>query len=101
MPPQAPKKKRSANEPVSVGYWFFAIFISALPLINLVVVPCLAIFGKDETKKNFFRAQILWFVVLVLLFILVHFGVIALILGQGSYAQLKEGIWTSEPTETP
>ncbi|MFP6876982.1 MAG: hypothetical protein VCA37_09155 [Roseibacillus sp.] len=51
-------------------YWFFAIFLTWIPLINLVAVPLLALFGKDQSKKNYYRALILWIVFIVALNVL-------------------------------
>jgi len=60
--------KKEQNTTVSIGYWMFALLISWLPLINLICVPCLAFIGRNETKKNFFKAMIAW----ILLLIAVH-----------------------------
>jgi hypothetical protein len=48
-------RKSSKQKPVSVRYWFFAIFLTWIPLINLVAVPLLALFGKDQSKENYYR----------------------------------------------
>jgi hypothetical protein len=53
------------NQPISIKYWMLAIFISAFPLLNLVLVPIFALIGSDMSKKNFFRAHIAWFLIIV------------------------------------
>lgn len=57
--------KSGQPQDISVGYWFFALFIIAIPLINLIAVPVLALVGKDQTKKNFYRAFILWCLLII------------------------------------
>ncbi|MDR0352807.1 MAG: hypothetical protein LBI02_05510 [Opitutaceae bacterium] len=52
---------------VSIGYWMMALLISWIPLVNLVAVPILAFCAGDRTKRNFYRALIVWFLVVVLL----------------------------------
>ncbi len=44
-------RKGNKQKPVSVRYWFFAIFLTWILLINLVAVPLLVLFGKDQSKK--------------------------------------------------
>ncbi|MFP6866311.1 MAG: hypothetical protein VCA35_10260 [Roseibacillus sp.] len=60
-------RKGSKQKPVLVRYWFFAIFLTWIPLINLVAVPLLVLFGKDQSKKNYYLALILWIVLIVAL----------------------------------
>jgi hypothetical protein len=48
-----------------VRYWFFALLLIAIPLINIIAVPMLAFVGRDQTKKNFYRALILWVMILI------------------------------------
>jgi len=49
--------KKEQNTTVSVGYWMFALLISWLPLINLICVPCLAVIGRNETKKKLLQSD--------------------------------------------
>lgn len=58
-------RKPNKTEPVSVRYWFFALLLITIPLVNLVAVPLLALAGRDQSKKNFYRAIILWCVLIV------------------------------------
>lgn len=57
---------RNAKNEVSIGYWMLALLITAIPLVNLIVVPLLAFSGNDATKKNYYRAIIIWFIIIVL-----------------------------------
>ncbi|OAM88020.1 hypothetical protein OH491_07895 [Termitidicoccus mucosus] len=53
------------NQPISIKYWMLAIFISAFPFLNLVLVPIFALVGSDRSKKNFFKAHIAWFLIFI------------------------------------
>jgi Na+/melibiose symporter-like transporter len=58
-------RNHAKEEVISARYWFFALLLLALPLVNLIAVPVMALFGKNQSKKNFFRAAILWVALLV------------------------------------
>ena len=58
-------RKQPKEDVISSRYWFFALFLAAIPLVNLIAIPGMAFFGKSQSKKNFFRAIILWFALLV------------------------------------
>jgi uncharacterized membrane protein YqjE len=49
---------------VSVWFWMFAIFLMALPCIGFVMVIIWAFVGENESRKNYFRALIIWFLIL-------------------------------------
>lgn len=42
-----------------------ALLLTALPVINLVAIPLLAFTGSNQTKKNYYRAILVWFVLVV------------------------------------
>lgn len=50
--------------PVSFWFWFFALFVMALPCIGAVMVVVWAFTGENESRKNYFRALIAWFLIL-------------------------------------
>lgn len=52
------------NEPVSVLMWMLIILLTWLPCIGLVFVVVFALVGKNQTRKNYFRALIIWFLIL-------------------------------------
>ena len=58
-------RKPEKPPPVPVRYWFFALLLIAIPLINLIAVPILALVGRDQSKKNFYRAIVLWCVLII------------------------------------
>ena len=49
----------------------WALLLTALPVINLVAIPLLAFSGSNQTKKNYYRALLVWFVLIVC----IHFAV--------------------------
>jgi hypothetical protein len=56
--------KGSDKNYVSFGFWMFALFITALPCIGAIMVIIWAFVGENETRKNYFRAMIAWFLII-------------------------------------
>ena len=54
---------------VSSWCWFFAMFVMALPCLNVVMILVWALMGENQSRKNYFRALILWFLVWTLLWV--------------------------------
>lgn len=54
------------RKPVSVLMWMLLIFLAALPCIGPVLIIAFAFVGENETRKNYFRALIVWFLILAL-----------------------------------
>jgi hypothetical protein len=48
------------NNYVSFWFWFFAIFVMAIPCVGLVMILVWAFVGENESRKNYFRALIVW-----------------------------------------
>lgn len=46
---------------VSVWFWLFAMLVMALPCIGVVMILIWAFTGENESRKNYFRALIIWF----------------------------------------
>lgn len=46
---------------VSLGFWMFAMFVMAIPCVNVVMIIIWAFAGENESRKNYFRALIVWF----------------------------------------
>jgi hypothetical protein len=49
---------------VSFWFWMLALFVMVLPCIGTVMVIVWAIVGENESRKNYFRACIAWFLIL-------------------------------------
>lgn len=45
----------------------FALFVMALPCIGIVMIVVWAFVGENESRKNYFRALIAWFLVFCVL----------------------------------
>lgn len=56
---------------ISVGQWMLWLLLAAIPCVGLIVVIVMAFTGENESRKNYFRALILWFVILVGVFALI------------------------------
>ena len=63
---------------ISVGSWMLMMLVTALPCIGLIMIIVWAFVGENESRKNYYRAMIAWFAI-----ILVVVTGLALI-GQGS-----------------
>ena len=50
---------------ISLGQWMLWLLLAAIPCVGLIVVLVMAFSGENESRKNYFRALILWFVILV------------------------------------
>ena len=48
---------------VSVWFWMFAMFVTALPCIGIIMIIVWAFVGDNESRKNYFRALIAWFLI--------------------------------------
>jgi len=48
---------------VSFWFWMFALFITALPCIGVIMILVWAFVGENESRKNYFRAVIAWFLI--------------------------------------
>jgi threonine/homoserine/homoserine lactone efflux protein len=53
------------NNYVSVGEWMFILFVGIIPVIGWIMLIIWAMMGDNQTRKNYFRAILVWIVVLV------------------------------------
>lgn len=83
--------KGSDKNSVSFGFWMFALFVTALPCIGAVMVVVWAFVGENETRKNYFRALIAWFLIITAIWL----GVMVL----GFWPQIRQDIlrWMQQP----
>ena len=65
--------KRTDKNHVSVWFWMFALFVTALPCVGFVMVVVWAFVGDNETRKNYFRAILAW----MLVFVAIWIGILA------------------------
>jgi heme/copper-type cytochrome/quinol oxidase subunit 2 len=50
---------------VSFWFWMFALFVMALPCVGVIMIVVWAFVGDNESRKNYFRALIAWFLIIV------------------------------------
>ena len=46
---------------ISIWFWIFAWIIMSIPIVNVVMICIWAFTGDNESKKNYFKAMILLF----------------------------------------
>lgn len=56
---------------VSFWFWMFALLVMALPCIGVIMIIVWAFVGENESRKNYFKALLAWFVILTALWIVV------------------------------
>jgi hypothetical protein len=49
----------------------FALFVVALPCVGLIMIIVWAFVGENESRKNYFRALIAWFLIFAALWVVV------------------------------
>ena len=54
---------------VPVWFWMLALFVVAIPCIGWVMIIVWAFWGENESRKNYFRAILIWCLFWVLLFV--------------------------------
>jgi len=50
---------------VSVRSWMWMMFVCAIPVIGLIMIFVWAFSGKNESRKNYYRAMLAWFAVIL------------------------------------
>jgi len=77
---------------VSFWFWMFALFVTALPCVGIVMVIVWAFVGENESRKNYYRAVIAWF----LIFAAITVSIMAL--GLGPVIQKQFDTWIQSRT---
>jgi bacteriorhodopsin len=73
-------KGRDSNA-VSVWFWLISMVVMAIPLVNIVMTLVWAFSGENESRKNYFKAVIImFFVVVALVALLATAGMIPILL---------------------
>ena len=68
-------KKGKDKNYISFWFWMFAFLVMALPCIGVIMIVVWAFVGENESRKNYCRAIIAWFLICSLLwFILMTLG---------------------------
>ena len=48
---------------VSVWFWQLAMLVMAIPCVGFVMIFVWAFVGENESRKNYFRALLIWFLI--------------------------------------
>jgi len=56
---------------VSFWFWMLALFVTALPCVGFIMVIVWAFVGDNESRKNYFRAVIAWFLIVAAIWVVV------------------------------
>jgi len=80
----------SSESAVSIRQWMLLQFLIIIPLVGFGTVLVMAFAGDNRTRKNFFRALVLW----ALLFVSLHFLLFFAFLSAPTLNQ-----WTAELTQ--
>ena len=80
---------------ISFWSWMFLLFVAALPCVGFIMVVVWAFIGENRTRKNYFRAVIVWQLIITVLVVTAWVGIMAL----GFSPQLQKIIqqWTHQP----
>ena len=62
---------------VSVGFWMLALFVMVIPCVNLVMIFVWAFVGENESRKNYFRAVLIWYLIAIV--VVVVLGVLGML----------------------
>lgn len=66
---------------VSIWFWLFSMLVMAIPLVNIIMTLVWAFTGDNESRKNYFKAVIVVFCLLIgLTVFLLSLGVLPSIL---------------------
>jgi hypothetical protein len=60
-------KKGKDKNYISFWFWMFAFLVMALPCIGVIMILIWAFTGENESRKNYFRAIIAWFLIFTVL----------------------------------
>ncbi|MGH7994641.1 MAG: hypothetical protein ACREDQ_14055, partial [Limisphaerales bacterium] len=52
---------------ISVGSWMGMMFVTAIPVVGLLMVLVWAFTGENESRKNYYRAILSWILIFVVL----------------------------------
>ena len=64
-------KKGNNKHVVSFWFWMFALFVIALPCVGVIMIVVWAFVGENESRKNYFRALIAWFLILTVFWVVI------------------------------
>ena len=75
---------------ISVGHWMLLMLLTGLPCIGVILILIFAFVGENESRKNYFRALIAWFLIIA--------GIVLVLALLGQLPELEKHIqdWTHQ-----
>ncbi|WP_240647650.1 hypothetical protein [Paenibacillus nanensis] len=76
-PPYYPHQQQMAPV-ISVKEWMLTMLIMAIPVVNIIMMFVFAFADGNPSKKNYFKAMLLWAAIVLVIYILifvVFFGI--------------------------
>ena len=62
----------SNSQPMSVGDWMLTIFLTAIPVVGIVMLFIWAFGdGTQTSKQNWAKATLIWFGIFIVLYVLI------------------------------
>ena len=55
---------------VSIGSWMLMMLVTAVPIVGQIMIIVWAFAGDNDSRKNYFRAILMFFVLFIALFVL-------------------------------
>ena len=55
---------------VSIGSWMLMMLVTAIPIVGQIMIIVWAFAGDNDSRKNYFRAILMFFVLFIGLFVL-------------------------------
>ncbi|MCR5417039.1 MAG: hypothetical protein K6E79_09610 [Pseudobutyrivibrio sp.] len=72
------------NETVSLGEWMLTYLLMLIPIVNIVMLFVWAFGNSKESKKNWARATLIWYVIAIVIGIALG-GMLGAALGSAMY----------------
>ncbi|MEI6279325.1 MAG: hypothetical protein WCQ16_08090 [Verrucomicrobiae bacterium] len=69
--------KKDDSNYVSVISWMWMMFVTAIPIIGLIMIFVWAFAGNNDSRKNYYRALLAWFCIFA------SIGILIVVIGNG------------------
>lgn len=53
------------RQTVSMWFWLFSMIVMIIPLVNIIMTLVWAFTGENESRKNYFKAAIVFFFLMI------------------------------------
>lgn len=71
QPYQQPYQNDNLEEPVSFGEWMVSLLLMMIPCVNIIMMFVFAFGNSKKSKSNFFKAQLVWALISIVLCIII------------------------------